>query len=157
MRKKITILTLLSMFLFAMTVFAGQMKAEDAQQKAASLVPAGSRHLYTKSDTTEFDVQFINEATSTNYEIKVSRVAGNITEFKARVRGVSGSNNIVKSENDAKNIVLMQYSNAVIKSISLETSGAYKKYAVQFTAGAANGEMKINPESGLVIEQVLKY
>lgn len=145
------------MFLFAVTVFAGQMKAEDAQQKAASMVPAGSRHLYTKSDATEFDVQFINEATSTNYEIKISRVTGNITEFKARVRGVSGSNNIVKSENDAKNIVLAQYNKAIIKSVSLETSGAYKKYIVQFTVGTANGEMKINPENGVVIEKVLKY
>lgn len=156
MRKKATLLTVLTVFLLTTTAFAA-IDADAAQEKAARLIPAGAKHLYTKTGNLEYGVQFVNDNTNTHYEVKISRTTGAITESKTRIRGNPGSNNIKLSEQQAKDIVLKEYPNAIIKSVKLETDSGYKHYQLEFTAGRIHGNYEINPESGIVIEKELQY
>lgn len=145
------ILIVATMLMAATSVFAA------IDENAAKTIPAAAKHLYTKSGSMEYEIQFINENTNTHYDIKVSRATGTITESKTRVRGNSGSNNVQISEQQARNILLMDYPRAIISSTKLETDNGYKRYRLNFSAGNVVGVYEINPETGVVIEKDLKY
>lgn len=154
--KKTIAMTATILLLFITTALAA-IDENTARDIAAKAIPVGAKHLYTKSGSMEYEIQFINENTKTHYELTVSRATGMITESKTRLRGNSGSNSVQISEQQARNILLQDYPSAVISSVKLETDNGYKRYHLDFSAGTISGSYEINPETGVVIEKDLKY
>ena len=147
---------MVSLFLLMTTAFAA-LDANGAKDIAAKMIPAGAKHLYTKTSNMDYKVQFINESSNTHYEIAVSRLTGKIMESKARVRGNSASNSIKINEQQARNILLADHPRAIISSTKLIADNGYKLYHLEFSDGNIKGQYEINPETGIVVEKYLKY
>lgn len=157
MKKKVLIITTAAVLLLTTVAFAA-VDAGAAESVAAGFIPVGAKHLYTKTGSVEYAVQFIDESTNAHYEITVSRATGQIMELKMRIRGNPGSNTVVISEQQAKSILLKDHPTATIQSVKLETDNGYKRYHLDFSVGnTTKGNYEVNPETGVVIEKDVMY
>ncbi len=163
--KKLTALitaALATLAISATALAASLISADEALAIAQKEVPAGSTHIYTKLEDMRsyrplYEVKFYHIATNTEYEVEVFQSNGAIKEFSMDNKTQIGSTKIVLSTRDVQNIVLKEYPNAVIYKMELDNDDGLYEYEVKFHTPGLRGEMKINPESGVVMEKDLKY
>lgn len=144
------------------TAFAASLiSADEARAIAQKEVPANSTHIVTKAENAKFrpyyEVKFYDNATHTEYEIEVLQANGAIKEFSMDNKTQIGSAKIVLSANDVQSIVAKEYPNARIYNLELDNDDGFYEYEVKFQTPELRGEMKINPETGVVMEKELKY
>ena len=143
------------------TAFAAEISATDAKNVAVKVVPASAEYVATENDLEDkdFDVKFYDSKARTAYEVEVSKLTGEVREYKMELKGYEGSPNAILSVEDVKQIVLKEYPDAAFKAVKLDVDKetGLKEYDVKFSTKAVIGDYDINPENGQVVEKDIKY
>lgn len=126
---------------------------EKAIKKATQYVPANSKMLTAIEKGSYYEVKFYNKDTDEAYEVEVDHAAQAIEEFKSKKVNLRGSNTIKLDEEAAKKIVLNEYPNAEILSVTLDKDDWFQEYKIMIAHGNMRGEVEISPETGVILER----
>lgn len=139
--------------------FAAEVTAMEAHEIASKAVPASAEYIVTEndSDDKDYDVKFYDSKNNIAYEVEVQRLTGRIKEVNMEAKAAYGSNNVVLSAADAQEVVLREYPDAKFHKVKLEMDDGLYEYKLKFTTGELRGEVKLNPETGKVLEKDLNY
>lgn len=130
---------------------------ESARQAAARMVPSTATYVGGHYDDGDYEMKFYDNSARTEYEVSVSVSTNKVRKFSMEVQGVWGSSNVVLSENDARNVVLREYPQATVNFVKLDRDDGVYEYEAKFSLSDGSGEMKINPETGRILEKEIRY
>ncbi len=143
------ILSLILLFSFA----ALAVDARSATETARALAPEGSVYLYTEKDGKVYEVHFLNEATGEEIEISVPTEEGKYVKIETENDFSLGSVQNTVTEDVVLSAVLAQYPMAQMDSyFTVKEDGLFEVH-VYFTAPDHFGRVKLNAETGDVIER----
>lgn len=157
MKKYIRILlTTLTICCFSMAAVAA-LHPETAKEIAAKAVPDSAEFVEIENDSDEYEVKFIDSNRKIKYSVDVSKEKEAVTKFEMKRIYDYGSNNIILSQQEVVSIVKKEYPDAAITKVKLDSDDGLKEYKVKFTTPDVEGEMEINPQTGVVIGKTIKY
>ena len=149
--KKIIALALSLVLLFSVAAFA--VDARSATETARALAPKGSVYLYTEKDGKNYEIHFLNEASGEEFEISVPTEEGKAVKIETENDFAPGSTGNTITEEDVRQAVLNEYPDAQIDSIfTVKEDGLFEVH-VYFTAYDHFGRVKLNAETGSLIER----
>jgi len=130
---------------------------DSARAAAREKVPASAELIKESKDDDEYSFEFYENTVAETYSVSVERKDRTQIQVKSKIESQQGSENINLTKQDVIDIIETQFPDAQISSISLSEDDDFYIYEVVFSAEAARGQFWIDPETGKVIERVLRY
>lgn len=137
---------------------AAAQTMEDAQKKAAALLPKGSQLLHSEVDDGQYELKYYNSTTKTMYKIEISTTTGNVTKVETQLNEVQKSSPkaSVLTEDAIKKIITSEIKDATILSTKLSMDDGVQEYEVDMKTSTLYGKYEINAQTGAVLEREIK-
>lgn len=155
---KKTLLCVVCLFMAVLVCACAFAEAPDAlQQLAAPYLPEGVEYLSRERDDGLQELKFWSEKEQATYEVKIDADTNEVKKVSMEVRADRGSRNVTLTEDDVRKAVATLFPEATVDSIRLERDDGLQEYEARFTAPGYSGQIKLNPETGAVLEYEVDY
>lgn len=151
------LITTLTVCCFSIVGALASLSPETAKEIAAKALPNSAEFLVIEDDSDEYEVKFIDNNRKIQYSVDVSKAKETVTKVEMKRIYDYGSNRIILSQQEVVSIVKKEYPDAIITKVKLDSDDGLKEYEVVFTTSEIEGEMEINPQTGVVIGKTIKY
>lgn len=141
-----------------LTASASALTLDEAKQKAASLLPEGSKFIKSEVDDGLYELKYYHSSNHTKYKIKISTTTGEMKKIETQldVKQTPVTNKAVLKEKDLKTIITAEIKDALILSTNLSTDDGVQEYEVYFKTATLYGCYEINAQTGVVLEREIK-
>lgn len=136
------------------TVFASPQEAVAA---AKAEVPATCVMYGYKEEDGKSIINFRDNENYLDYDVEVNVTTNKVLEVDIIGSNISGSTNVVKTEEDIKAIILEAYPDAKNIQIKKEVEGNNTHYEADFSTEKYTVEAELNPVTGAFAKRELEY
>ena len=143
--------------LLAFASLGAMAESADYLSAAQAMVPEGSTYLSMEKDDGHPEYKFFHTQTATVYEVTMDAQHGTLRKLESEKLMDDGSRNVTLTETDVKTQVLFLFPDAQDVQISLHKDDSRYVYKVRFDTQLYTAEVKLHPESGVLLEQKLDY
>ena len=154
MKKKVLLIATAAILLLSTAALASQ---SDFEQLARQYVPTDAVFERMERDDGLTEYQFRSPDHTIEYEVKINPKTQSVVKVDYDVHNDRGSKNVVLTEDQAKEKVLGLYPEAEVISVLLKHDDGLQEYLVVFNTPDFSGRIKINPETGDVLDRELDY
>ncbi len=151
-------LVVLSIGTLAFAAPSSLEQSRAAIEAAKAEIPASCNFLGYATEGDESIITFQDPNTLEYYYVTVKTATSRVDEIDVKgATFVKGSTIINKTPADIEKLVLEAYPNARNIVVSMDKDGNNSYYEAEFTTDKFDGEVKLNPATGVIFERELDY
>lgn len=130
---------------------------DSARAEAIKTVPLTAELLDESKDDDVYRFKFYDQETTDTFSVTVDRKDRTKTQVKSQQEDSSGSKTIQLKKQAVIDLVVSQFPDAEISSVSLNEDDDRYLYEIAFLSDTVRGQYWVNPETGRIVERVLRY
>ena len=130
---------------------------DSARAEAIKTVPLTAELLDESKDDDVYRFKFYDQETTDTFSVTVDRKDRTKIQVKSQQEDSSGSKTIQLKKQAVIDLVVSQFPDAEISSVSLNEDDDRYLYEIVFLSDTVRGQYWVNPETGRIVERVLRY
>ena len=130
---------------------------DSARAAAAGVVPPDSALQLEERTESDFRFEYFDVNSGEQYKVTVDRNDRSQIRVQSSVGDLSGSEQVLLSKDEIIRLLYDIYPQSILSSVSLVEDRNGYLYKVVFSTDQFRGQLLINPQTGDIVERVLRY